>query len=92
MEIVNIEKLANLSRIEISEEEQKELLGDMESILDYVKEIQEVATEEKIPEAPKHRNIMREDKESHESGIYSKELLDEAPNQDAGYVKVKKIL
>jgi len=92
MEIKDIQKLAKLSRIEISEVEQKELLKDMESILGYVNEIQEVVTEEKINEAPEHRNVMREDCDPHESGEYSKDILKEAPDTEGEYVKVKQIL
>jgi aspartyl/glutamyl-tRNA(Asn/Gln) amidotransferase C subunit len=92
MEINDIQKLATLSRIEIGEEEQMGLLKELESILVYVDEIQEAVTEEQKSEAGEHRNIMREDENAHDSGLYTKEILEEAPETQDEYIKVKKIL
>jgi len=92
MELKDIKKLAKLSRIDIDENEQKELLKDIESILLYVGEIQKVATEDEAVKIPAHRNIMREDNESHSSGKYSKDILNEAPSIEDEYIKVKHIL
>ena len=39
MNIKDVENLAELARIELTEEEKKEILSDMESILGYVKQI-----------------------------------------------------
>ncbi len=38
------------------------------------------------------RNVMREDGEPHESGIFTEALLKSAPKSDRGSVEVKKIL
>jgi Asp-tRNA(Asn)/Glu-tRNA(Gln) amidotransferase C subunit len=35
---------------------------------------------------------MRDDNGAHESGEYSKEILEQAPNKEGNYIKVKKIL
>lgn len=37
-------------------------------------------------------NVMREDTEPHESGIYTEKLLSAAPQREGQYIKVKKIL
>jgi len=92
MKIEDVQKLAQLSRIDINEDEQKEFLKDMESILSYVSEIREVTTEERKLDVGEHRNIMREDKDSHESLEYTDDILSEAPASEEGYIKVKKIL
>ncbi len=92
MEIEDVQKLAHLSRIDINEDEQKELLKDLESILDYVSEIQEVATKERNVETIKYGNVMREDEDAHDSGVYTKDILKEAPDTKDEYIKVKKIL
>lgn len=94
MSITNedIKKLSELARIDMTEEEQKEILGDLQEILGYVEQISEVATEEKKVMPGEHRNIMREDENPHEKGIYTKDILDEMPDTDKGYLKVKKIL
>ena len=91
----NIEKLATLSRIYVSEEEQEELKDDIDSILSYVEQIKGISTDtdlEATPEVPGHHNIMREDGEPHETGIHTKELLNEAPSVKDDYIDVKKII
>ncbi|TSC62512.1 MAG: hypothetical protein Greene041614_407 [Parcubacteria group bacterium Greene0416_14] len=89
----DIEKLAALSRIEVSDEEKGKLGSDIESILGYVSEIQDVVTGgiTQAEKSPVH-NVMREDESPHESGIYTEILLAEAPAREGNFVRVKKIL
>ena len=88
----DIEKLAELGRIELAESEKKELTSDIESILEYISQIQEVVSGEVVSEAGAHRNVMREDIEPHEKGMFTESLLSAAPKREGNYVKVKKIL
>ncbi len=88
----DIEKLATLCRIEVSEEEKNILAKDMESILGYVSQIKEAFSGIPPQEVGELRNIMREDKNPHKKGIYAKEIMNEVPNTENGYVKVKQIL
>jgi len=92
LEKKDVEKLANLSRMEVSEDEKAVLLKDLEEILGYVSEVQEVVTGDVVPEEGKLHNVMRQDENPHKSGEFSKEIMEEAPNTKDGYVKVKKIL
>lgn len=87
-----IEKLAKLSRIEISEQEQALLEKDMESILGYISQVKEVVSEVSAKEAGELRNVMREDNNPHEKGMYTKKIMDEVPDKENGYVKVKQVL
>jgi len=87
-----IKKLSQLSRIDMDEQEMNELQNDLESILGYVEQIGEVVTEAHDPVAGDHRNIMREDSEPHESGKYTKDILNEMPKVKDGYLETKKIL
>jgi len=90
MNIKDVENLASLARIELGEEEKKGLLSDMESILGYVKQIEEVKVEDIDPELKVH-NIWREDKE--DSREFSREIITEQfPDSQDGFLKVKKIL
>ena len=90
MEIKDVEKLAELAKIELNEEEKKNLLKDMDSILGYVKQIQEVDVSE-IDIEYKNRNIWREDEP--EPRIFSRDLIiEQFPDAQDGFVKVKKIL
>jgi len=92
MEIKDIENLANLCRIELSDEEKKELLVEMDSILGFVDQIQEVETGDLKVEEGDLRNIMREDENPYIGGEFSEALLAEAPSREGDYIKVKKIL
>ena len=87
-----IEKLAELCRITLSQDEIKALENDFESILAYVSDIHNVSGEGGEPEVGALYNVMREDGEPHESGIYTDSLLREMPDTEDGYLKVKKIL
>lgn len=93
MELSDIKKLAELARLEISDEEQEKLLKEMDSILGYVSQVKEVTADMgAVSVADIVRNVMREDGEPHETGLYTDELLAEAPSSERGYVKVKNIL
>ena len=92
MEIKDIEKLAELARIEMSQEEKTKILNDMDSILEFVNQIQEAKVDITEREAGEVRNIMREDENPHESGIYTESILGEAPKVRDNYIEVKKIL
>lgn len=93
MDTEGIKKLADLARIDITQEDAAELKGDFESILAYVDQINEVATEETGGEKVlDHRNILRADEEVHEKGIHTDNILNQAPDTKDGYIKVKRIL
>lgn len=92
IKVEEIEKLAGLSRIEIPEDEKKNLAQDIESILEYISQIQEVASVEPELSVGEHYNIMRDDGEPHKSSLHTEELLSAAPKVEKNYFKVKKIL
>ena len=91
IEYEEVEHLAELARIDMTEEEKKELQGDLENILGYVDQIKEV-TGEVEPVLSEHRNIMRADENPHEQGRYTEDILNEAPGKKDGYFVVKKII
>lgn len=90
--IEEVEKLAQLARIEVTGEEKEQFQKEIGAILDYVSELKE-ATVAKGETMAKSENVnqLREDENPHETGIYSKKLLEEAPRSEKGFVKVKKI-
>lgn len=88
----DIEKLAALSRINISADEKTRLKDDIESVLSYVSEITKVAAASGIESYSSLKNVMREDASPHESGLYTESLLDAAPSREGNYFRVKKIL
>ena len=90
--IKDIEKLAELARVEIPEDEKETLRKEVDSILGFVGEIQKLTPPEPVKEAGNNRNVFREDKDPHLSGEYTDALLAEAPQTEDGYIRVKKIL
>ena len=90
MNIKDVENLAKLARIELSEDEKRELLSDTESILGYVKQIEEVKVENVEPELNVY-NVWRED--IPDAREFSREIITEQfPDSKDGFLKVKKIL
>jgi len=89
--IKDVENLAELAKIELTNEEKDKLLGDMEAILDYVKVIEEVKVPESSVSYP-HKNIWREDTPREEKGFSSELIAEQFPDSKNGFVKVKKIL
>ena len=90
MEIKDVEKLAELARIELSGEEKQALLIDMRGILEYVKQIEAVQVGDTKPN-PKLYNVWREDETVPRD--FSPELLkSQFPDSQNGFLKVKKIL
>lgn len=95
MDIKDVENLAELARIKLSDEEKRDLLKDMQGILEYVKQIERPGADvEAVPTAPNEftmHNIWRED--IMEPRDFSKELITEQfPDKQDGFLKVKKIL
>lgn len=90
MEIKDVEKLALLARIELNEEEKKEILRDMDSILGYVKQIEEVEVDDTEIKY-ELTNVWREDEVK--SRDFSAELIvGQFPDKKDNFLKVKKIL
>ena len=90
-------KLAQLARVGISEEEAETLSSEFGTILDYVGEVKKLVGDVSVEATHfksdfAHRNILREDADAHESGIYTKEILKNTPQSEGEYLKVKKIL
>ncbi len=101
VEIKDIEKLAPLSRISLTEAEKAQMRSEIEAILGYVAQIQKVSGTPKTAEERSRekkdevRNVLREDvapARMHAPGEYSEALLANAPKREGRFVKVKKIL
>ena len=88
-----VEHLAELSRIKLSDTEIKKFQDDLGSILDYVDQVKEAVT--KIDSAPKVglvHNVLREDKDPHNRGENREEIIESFPKKEGSHLKVKKIL
>ena len=90
MQIKDIENLAELAKIELNTQEKESILKDLDSILDYVKQIESVEVEDIEPEYL-NKNVWREDEVK--SVVFSPILIiNQFPDSQDGFVKVKKIL
>lgn len=92
IELKDVEHLSGLSRLAISDSEKELLRHDLEEILAYVSQVTKVAAELGEPVAGELRNVMREDVSPHESGMFTEEILSQAPSREGNRVFVKKIL
>ncbi len=89
--VADIEKLSQLARIQISDDEKASLAKEIEAILSYVAEIQTASADAPVKE-DYLRNVFRSDTVVHESGEFTEKLLAASPDRDGQYFKVKKIL
>lgn len=90
MNIKDVENLAELAKLDMSGEEKEAMLKDMDSILGYVKQIEEVEVGDVKPSYDVY-NVWREDKI--EPREFLKEIItEEFPDKQDGFLKVKKIL
>jgi aspartyl-tRNA(Asn)/glutamyl-tRNA(Gln) amidotransferase subunit C len=89
-----VRKLADLARIELTDEEIEKLRDEIDSILTYVDTVRKVELPEKSASSSYSdlENVMRDDVNADEPGAFTEALLAQAPRKDGNYLKVKKIL
>jgi len=87
----DVEHVAKLARLELSEQEKEKYTEQFSNILDYFNQLKEVNTEniEPMVHVLPVRNVMREDKAEYASN--KEEILKNAPVEEDGYFKVPKI-
>jgi len=89
----DVRKLASLARISIPEEKAEAFAKEFDAILAYVGKLDELS----LPASgdrtvPTVRNMMREDGEPHAPGAYTNKLVEQFPDRDGDYLKVKQII
>lgn len=90
MNIKDVENLAELARMEVSQEEKEAILKDMGGILDYVKQIESVELEDIELEHSTY-NAWREDAPT-ERDFSLESIKEQFPDRQGDFLKVKKIL
>ncbi len=88
----NIEKIAELARLNLKPEEKKKLEKELESILAYVEKLKALDTDKVEPTSHvlNLENVFRPD-EVKVSGVRD-EVLDHAPARDGKFFKVPKVV
>jgi len=88
----DVEKVAKLARLEISEDEKEKYVQQLGAILQFVEKLNEVDTQGVEPTAQITglENVMRKDEVSR--GENREKLLSNAPQTEDGFIKVKAVL
>lgn len=88
---VDVRALAALARLAVGDEELAKLENEIPDILNFVETIQkaDVPKEMKVPDL---RNVTRADENPHDSGTYTKRLLDAAPAREGDRIAVKQVI
>lgn len=89
--IEDIQQLARLARIEVTQGEAGDLVKDFESILGYISELNTVEVE-KTETAHLLCNVTREDTPSTASGLYTESILQNAPARKDNFIQVEQVL
>lgn len=88
---IDIRALAKLARLDISDVEVEKLEKEIPGILGFVETIQKASVSKEMS-APGLHNVMRGDDGAHESGLYTKELLEAAPSKSGDRIAVKQVV
>ena len=88
----DVEKVAKLAKLQLSEEEKERFRGDLEQILGYVDKLSEVDTESVVPTEYGHSSstTLREDRI--EPSLPQDEAIRNAPEQKDGFFRVPKVI
>lgn len=88
----DVEHVAQLARIELTDSEKEKYSQELSAIIDYVSELDEAPTTdvETIEQIVNLKNITRDDKVK--PSLANKEVLANAPQKEDGFIKTKKIL
>ncbi len=89
--IKDVEHVAKLARLELTEEEKELYTKQLGDVLQYVNQMNEVDTSniEPMTQVVDFVNVMREDKVVYD--VTKEELLKNAPEEENGFFKVPKI-
>jgi aspartyl-tRNA(Asn)/glutamyl-tRNA(Gln) amidotransferase subunit C len=91
--VKELEHLAALSRIELSEADKKSLIREFDSILGYVDQLKKVDVKmDAEGRVGAVRNVTRPDEVVNTSKEDREGLLAEAPDREGDYIAVKKII
>ena len=83
-----VKKIAELSRLSLTNEELKKRTKDMNNILDYMDTLNEIDTKnvEELYNVHDMNNSLRED--NFESSLDKKDVLANSPNSNSDYIEV----
>ncbi|MFC5272224.1 Asp-tRNA(Asn)/Glu-tRNA(Gln) amidotransferase subunit GatC [Adhaeribacter terreus] len=91
-DINTIRSLAHLARLEFNETKEQEMLSDLNKILNWMEQLNELNTDnvEPLIHMSEEVNVMREDVA--QNTVTHDEALRNAPKKDSDYFRVPKVL
>ncbi len=90
--MVEVSHLAKLARIGLEQKEMEHIQKDLEGILDYISQLKNFSLESEETSGYLPKDVVREDRNPHESGFFTDKILENAPEKEKGFIRVKKIL
>lgn len=90
----DVQHIAKLARLGLSQSEVKKFQEELSSILNYVEKLKkiDVANVEPTSHPQQIKNVMRKDEVKDEKLQVRRKLVEMAPDKKDGYIKVKSIL
>ncbi|TSC90934.1 MAG: aspartyl-tRNA(Asn)/glutamyl-tRNA (Gln) amidotransferase subunit C [Parcubacteria group bacterium Gr01-1014_2] len=91
----DIDHIAELARLGLSEKEKKKYAKELSGILDYMDKLNEINTERVQPTAQVTglKNVFRKDEDAHKLDADKiKKIIGQAPQREDNFVKTKPIL
>ena len=95
--IISIEDLRNLetlARLHVSDEDRKELVGEVSSIVNYISQIDDLdmGPVDNSAMIHSHKNVTRADEILSATFQSKKIILNDAPSVDANFIKVTQVI
>ena len=86
-----VEHIAKLARLELSEAENKKMQKDLSAILDYFDLLKKAPKPGSVEKKTENVNVTREDKNLPKDASVAEKLVAAAPDKKDDYIKVKAI-
>ena len=87
-----VKKVAKLARIEINVEEETTLITELNNILGWVDELQQVNTDSVEPMLSVFNESMQMREDQAESNFDNNQILDNSPESNSGFFVVPKVV
>lgn len=88
-----IQHIANLARIKLNKQDLEKYSQELSSILNYIGQLEEVDTKDVLPLAQVAglKNVYQEDCSQDEQSLSQAQVLDNAPEKESGFFRVKSV-
>lgn len=87
-----VEHIAKLARLELTEQEVEKMQKDLSSILDYFDLLKQVKAKKNVVHYKEVDNNLRKDEVTAKSSSLANNLINAAPTKKDDYIKVKQVL